>query len=52
MVITGMSEGKRALQADKIGEGPSLGGRDAEPSEGICFSSIFSTINSMEFFFL
>lgn len=35
MVITGMSSGKRSLQADKIGEGPSLGGRDAELPKGI-----------------
>lgn len=38
MVIQGMSAGKRGLQVDKIGEGPSLGGRDAELSEGICVS--------------
>lgn len=37
-MIKGMSAGKRAWQVDKIGEGPSLGGGDAELPEGICVS--------------
>lgn len=54
MVIKGISSVKRALQVDKIGEGPLLGRRDVELPEGICvsFLSIFSTINNMESFFL
>lgn len=38
MVIKGMSAGKRAWQADKIGKSPSLGGRDAELPQGIYVS--------------
>lgn len=53
MVIKGISSVKRALQVDKIGEGPLLGRRDAELPEGICvsFLSIFSTITTWNPFF-